>query len=166
MFCHNGDDMIYLWLTPIVRRRLNSKWLVLPTLPTSRSVRNLFRWKKTFFTTKVFMLISSLATPSSAGDWGNSRGCHSWLVQPNPAGWGGSRFALCSGSSHVRSYYITSYCIMANRIISYHYTPQRFQVEMGSEMKEEEEVKETNWGEFLTLNYQIGPCVLSSPFPP
>ena len=113
MFCHN--DMIYLWLTPIVRRRLNWKWLVLPTLPTSRSVRNLFRWKKTFFTTKVFLLISSSATPSSAGDWWNSRGCHSCPVQPNPAGWGGSRCALCPGLSHVISCHIISY-----HIILYH----------------------------------------------
>ena len=115
---------------------------------------------------KVFLLISSLASPSSAGDWGHSRGCHSWPVQPNPAGWGGSKCALCSGSSHVRSYYITSYCIMANHIIPLHYMPQRFQGEIGSEMKEEEkEMKEINWGGFLTLNYQIEPCVLPSHSP-
>ena len=118
MFCHN--DMIYLWLTTIVRRRLNWKWLVLPTLPTSRSVRNLFQTQKTFFTTKVFLLISSLATRSSAGDWGNSRSCPSWPVQPNTAGWGGSRCAFCPGSSHVISCHIVSW-----PTISYHtYTLQ------------------------------------------
>ena len=50
-------------------------------------------------------------------------------------------------SAQVRhmSDHVTSYCIMANHIIPLHYMPQRFQGEIGSEMKEEEkEMKETN----------------------
>ena len=75
------------------------------------------------------------------------------------------RFVTC----HIMSYHDISHHITSWPIISYEeaspntvitcipvYRPHRFQVKMGSDMKkEEEEVKETDWGEFLTLNHQI-----------
>ena len=65
----------------------------------------------------------------------------------------------------IRSYHMKTEEASSNTVITCIpvYSPLCFQVEMGSEMKKE--VKETNWGEFLTLNHQIKPRVPSSLFP-